>query len=110
MAAEERRYGRGARTGLRVLTFWVLEAGRADGDVIAIEVGTGCTRRCVPRRTGETLDELEERANPRGSWRALPSPIFSTDDRVLSRAEWDAAAALQAELAELGYVSDEASR
>ena len=37
-------------------------------------------------------------------------PIFSTDDRVLSRAEWDAAAALQAELAELGYVSDEASR
>jgi hypothetical protein len=55
----------------------ILAAGSHDqGDVIAIEVcapaGQGVRHR---RQPGESLAQLEARANPTGTWHARPMPI-----------------------------------
>lgn len=47
-----------------------------EDDVVAIEVTIGGERRRINRLPGETLADLEARANPSGCWRTAPVPIF----------------------------------
>lgn len=100
LEAEEAAHGRGARTGLTLLVFWILERGRIASDVIAIDIGRGAGRTRFHRRIGEELADLEERANPQGSWRAYPFPVFCREDRPLSIEEWDESVALHHDLKE----------
>lgn len=55
----------------------LLAAGSHDqADVLAIEVRTPAGQPVRHRRQpGESLAELEARANPTGTWRARPVPI-----------------------------------
>jgi len=92
--ADEQACGRAARTGLRFVSAQLLLAGRVAHEVTALRV----RGRIVMRRAGESLDELEERANPCGSWRAMPAPVVDQVDRALTLEEWFAAVELHDEL------------
>lgn len=92
----EQRFGRGARTGLVLVQFFLYGLGRTAADVVGLSIDG----RTVARRTDETLDELEERANPQGSWRAVPWPVCTRLDRALGPDEWTAALDLDKDLRE----------
>jgi len=102
----EASQGRGARAGLVLLHYWLLQMGRPATDVIALEVRRCGERRQVRRRIGESIEELEERANPSRSWRTMPRPVFDELDHTLSADEWEEALRLDALLQE---VADEAA-
>ena len=55
----------------------ILAAGSHDqADVCAIDVCTPTGQQVrPPRQRGESLGDLEARANPTGTWRARPVPI-----------------------------------
>lgn len=93
----EKDRGMGLRQGLAFLQVLIELEGDGqrqyqDADVIALDVGgfdsqQGRVTTRFTRRSGESLADLEARANPRGCWRAAPTPVFrndseSTDGRV----------------------------
>jgi hypothetical protein len=88
LADIEREEGPSARTGLMMVRFFLLKNGRTETDVIGLTVGLGIECREVFRRPRESVDELEERANPGGSWSTYPAPIFCVDTRALTAEEW----------------------
>ena len=90
--ALERRQGAAARTGLLVLEESIAGAIAIDKvppltEVVAVEVGPDEARQRVDRRPGESLADLEARANPRGCWRAYPSPVFAGELRPYAERE-----------------------
>jgi len=94
--ALDREQGRAARSGLVAVRYLLLMSGRSESDVIGLVVMCDGRRREFERCGNETLDELEERANPRGSWRAVPLPICGRETRALTAAEWSEAVQLAA--------------
>lgn len=104
----EAEKGRDARTGLVLMHYWLLEMGRVPSDVIALRVSRCGSRQEVRRRIGESIEELEERANPSRSWRTLPWPIFEELDHILSAEEWEEALRLDAQLQEVAHEAAEA--
>lgn len=82
IAALERAQGVGERHGLAAL--WILvhyDGMHGDVDVVAVEAGPPDGRVRFDRLPGESLADLELRANPRGCWRARPEPIFAPEIR-----------------------------
>jgi hypothetical protein len=63
---------------------------RGDADVVAVDVGAfslqGRTR--VARLAGESIADLEARANPRGCWRAAPVPVWRDGNVDVAGREW----------------------
>lgn len=99
--------GRFARTGLVLLNFWLLEMSRPASDVVGIRIRRGdLAPLVVRRRAGETLAELEERANPGRSWRAFPWPLFDEADHILTPDEWEEALRLHAMLEEISSAAE----
>lgn len=92
LEAAEARISSSARQGLAFLHALIEVEGTGqygDADVIAVDVGSfslhGRTR--VERRPGETVADLEARANPRGCWRTAPLPVFAHGAGYAERAE-----------------------
>lgn len=77
LQAAERHLGVDMRIGLAIVETLIACESRDASDVVAIEVGHG-ERLRIDRRPGESLADLEQRANPRGCWRSSPAPIYSS--------------------------------
>ncbi len=87
--ALESEQGAAARTGLLMVRYLVEAHGRLESDVVGLSVGVSVRdQRDVDRRPGESLNELERRANPGGSHRMFPMPNFSDETRALAPGEW----------------------
>lgn len=78
LRALERAVGMGERVGLATVETLIAAWSRTEAEVIGITTKPG--RHFVARLPGESLDDLERRANPTGCWRAFPQPVFGARD------------------------------
>jgi hypothetical protein len=99
LEAAEARIVSSERQGLAymqaVIEVEIIGQQRGDADLIAVDVGAfslqGRTR--VARLGGESIADLEARANPRGCWRAAPMPIWRDSNVDAAGREWSSDAA-----------------
>lgn len=78
LRALERAVGMGERVGLATVETLIAAWSRTDDEVTGITTEPG--HHLTVRLPGESLDDLERRANPTGCWRAFPQPVFGGRD------------------------------
>ncbi len=87
----ERTLGPDGRTGLVMVRFLIEALKRSESEVVGVGLGLGSARRTFDRWPGESVDQLERRANPGSSHQTFPMPVFRDDTHAMSDAEWDGA-------------------